>query len=165
MGILCMIGGHRPVVRGVRNMQREFGRCDRCRCDLMRDGSGWKPVPKGYKVVWRPRTGNEVADQSAGAAAVGREVTVNGVVVGERSYGSQRFALVRLNADDQRSYRNGVDNLGTHGAVALQMESRAKTKSFEPKAPAPAPRRSLTDMVAEDAFAWERIARVAPANH
>ena len=156
MGILCKIGGHRPVARGVRNKDREFGRCERCRCDLMHDGMGWKQVPKGYKVVWRPRTGNELADRSAGAAAVGREVTVKGVVVGERCFGSQRFALVRLNAEDDRSYRGGVDQLGTPGAVALQMESRANSGLFERHSPAPAPRsRSLSDMVPRDPDNWD----------
>ena len=155
MGFLCKIGGHRPVARGVRNSDREFGRCDRCRCDLMRDGSDWKAVPKGYKIVWRPRMGNDIADRSAGAAAVGREVTIKGVVVGERCYGSQRFALVRLNADDDRSYRGAVDEVGTRGAVALQMESRA-TSLFERQTPAPAPQApSLSDTVARDLYGWD----------
>lgn len=156
MGFLCKMRGHRPVARGVRNSDREFGRCDRCRCDLMRDGSDWKAVPKGYKVVWRPRTGNEVADRSAGAAAVGREVTIKGVVVGERCYGSQRFALVRLNADDDRSYRDAVDKVGTSGGVALQMESRARATLFERQASAPAPQApSLSDIVARDPYRWD----------
>jgi hypothetical protein len=100
--------------------------------------------------------GNEVANQSAGAAAVGREVTIKGVVVGERSYGSQRFALVRLNADDDCSYRGGVDELGTHGAIALQMETSASRALFERPTPSPAAvSRSVTDMIRTDPFNWD----------
>jgi hypothetical protein len=101
----------------------EFGRCDRCARDLVRKGDRWKPVPRGYRVVWRPRTGDPVADGMAGLAVVGREVTVRGVVVGERNFGSQRFALVRLNAEDRRTY---VDKSGKRGpAEAIASESGA----------------------------------------
>ena len=123
MGFLCRLGRHDVVSRGIRNQDLEFGRCGRCRRDLVRKGDRWKPVPRGYRVVWRPRTGDPIADAVAGAASVGREVTVKGVVVAERAFGSQRFALVRLNADDERKYVDSFDRLGLSDAASAKMDA------------------------------------------
>ncbi len=163
MAISCIFGRHSVADRGVRNGQHEFGRCDRCRCDMMRNGSAWKRVPKGYKVVWRPRTGNALADEVAGQAAVGREVNLKGVtVVGERRYGAQRFALVILNANDERSYAGGVDRLGTSGAVAAQMEIRIPATASVVKPHETGGR--LSDMVdKEQLFDWERKSQAQKA--
>jgi hypothetical protein len=121
MAIACLFGRHTIVSRGVRNNVYEFGRCERCRCDMLRAGEAWKRVPKGFKVVWRPKT--ELVDQNAGQAAVSKEVDLKGVtVLGERRYGSQRFALVVLNANDERSYAGTADRLNAPGAVAAEME-------------------------------------------
>ena len=117
-----MFGRHDVIAFGVRNDNNEFARCRRCHCDLVRAGSGWKPVPKGFRVVWRPRTGDAVADQMAGAAAVGKQVDLRGVtVVGERVHDSQRFALVILNPNDRRDYVS-ADKLGKSGPLAVQMK-------------------------------------------
>lgn len=149
MAISCLVGRHSVIAGGVRNGDHEFGRCEHCRRDLMRSAAraGWKPVPKGFRIVWRPRTGIAAAGDEAGQAAVGQEVTLRGVtVVGERRFGSQRFALVVLNARDDRHYGGTVDALGKSGAVAAAMGRKpapampglAKTREAGPR---------LSDMV------------------
>lgn len=150
MAIACLLGRHAIVDRGVRNGSYEFARCDRCRCDLMRNESRpWERVPKGFKVVWKPRT-SEGAHAGgiapAGAAAFGRQVDLRGVtVVGERTYGAQRFALVVLNANDDRDYRAMVDPLGMDGPVAARV---AQPGLSRPRPPAKVARReSVFDML------------------
>jgi hypothetical protein len=108
-------------------------------------------------VVWRPRVGNELADQSAGQAAVGQEVNLKGVtVVGERSYGAQRFALVILNAKDERTYLS-ADRLGKSGPLAARMASTltGATSIFKPEQAAPL----VSDMIRRSqpsgVFDWE----------
>ena len=156
MAVVCALRGHRPISCGIRNQDREFGRCQRCQRDLIRKNGAWKAIPKGYQVVWRPRTGDALADHSSGKAAVGRETTVKGVVVGEKTFSDQRFVLVRLNANDQRSYQGDVDRLGTHGAVAAQMENRAERIRFQRNAPITPRRQTISDMVGET-FDWDRF--------
>ena len=56
MPLLCSIGFHRPSPDEVWNKGWYFTRCERCGTDLVRTGSGKWRVPKGQKVVWRPRT-------------------------------------------------------------------------------------------------------------
>ena len=116
MGISCLFGRHRVLSRGVRNGNLEFARCENCHRDLVRGDHRWKTVPRGYRVVWRPRTGDPVADRQAGSGVIRREVTIKGVVVGEKMFGAQRFALVRLNAEDGRSYLGGFDQLDAGGS-------------------------------------------------
>lgn len=122
MPIACLLGRHAIVQAGVRNGTYEFARCDRCRCDLMRtDTRSWERVPKGFKVVWKPRGPNGHAGEIAapGSATFAREVDLHGVtVVGERTMGAQRFALIILNARDERDYGAMVDPLGMDGPVA-----------------------------------------------
>lgn len=143
MAIACMLGRHTVVERGVRNGSYEFARCDRCRCDLMRGESRpWERVPKGFKVVWRPRAGD--GNIPAGTAAFAREVDLRGVtVVGERTYGAQRFALVVLNAKDERDYGAMVDPLGMDGPVAARI-AQPRAQSASPREPAP---RHVLDML------------------
>lgn len=125
MGLACTFGRHTPVTRGIRNEDNEFGRCIRCNCDLVHVGRRWKRVPKGLKVVWRPRTGDGLNDLSAGYATVGKEVDLKGVtVIGERRYGAQRFALVVLNANDEGSYTDATDILNAQTRFAPQTTSR-----------------------------------------
>ncbi len=157
MGISCALGRHEVVARGIRNGKYEFGRCLRCACDMMRSEADWKRVPRGFKVVWKP-SGAEGSPVRAGAAAIGRQVDLHGVtVVGERSYGAQRFALVVLNARDQRSYRGMVDQLGTSGQISSAMENRSLLARASPMSSRQAPAR-VSDMVAgeRDAFGWEK---------
>ena len=159
MGISCALTGHYVTTRGIRNGKYEFGRCQRCSCDLMRSDSSWKRVPRGFKVVWRPAGAGALAHQAPGAAAIGREVDLRGVtVVGERSYGSQRFALVILNSKDQKSYRSMVDQLGTSGHIAESMESRGSLIGRARVSESVERTRGVTDMLVtnkQDRFEWE----------
>ena len=153
MNLLCKLGRHSVISRGIRSDEREFGRCERCRRDLTLKGERWVAVPKGFQVVWRPRTGDELADQRAGAAAIGRETNVRGVVVGERAFGAQRFVLVRLNAEDERNYRGNVDRLGTSGNVALQMEERSNFSLFGSALPDRG--KAVSSEARSEMFDWE----------
>ena len=56
MPILCSLGFHRPSPDQVWNKGWYFTSCARCGTDLVRTGSGKWHVPKGQKVVWKPRT-------------------------------------------------------------------------------------------------------------
>lgn len=133
MPIACLLGRHAIAQAGVRNGTHEFARCDRCRCDLMRaQGQSWQRVPKGLKVVWRPRDAYGTAGEIAapGSAAFAREVDLRGVtVVGERTLGAQRFALVILNARDERDYGEMVDPLGMDGPVAARIERSGQSRA------------------------------------
>ena len=62
MGILCRLGQHQaaPQVRSNRGVS--FGRCRGCGCDLILAGSGWRPVPRGYRIVWRSEPPARAAD-------------------------------------------------------------------------------------------------------
>ena len=53
MGILCTLGQHQASPQVRRNGPLSFGRCRGCGCDLILAASGWRPVPKGYRVVWQ----------------------------------------------------------------------------------------------------------------
>jgi len=56
MAILCTFGRHRPAPDEVWNKGWYFTRCERCGADLVRTGSGKWHVPKGRKVVWKPKS-------------------------------------------------------------------------------------------------------------
>ena len=125
MSLRCRLAGHEVLQRGVRNGRYQFGRCSRCGVDLMNNGECWQRVPRGFRVVWRPRTGEE-SHLPAGQGAFARQVDLRGVtVLGERSYGAQRFALVVLNPADNRSYRALADPLGSAGEIAEDVEQAA----------------------------------------
>ena len=53
MHLLCALGWHRPESTTIRNEGRHFGRCKRCKADLIEVGRGWKLAPRGYRVVWK----------------------------------------------------------------------------------------------------------------
>lgn len=57
MSIACRISGHRAEPGRIWNDGYYFGKCVRCAADLVRRGRDWQPVPKGFRIVWRPRTG------------------------------------------------------------------------------------------------------------
>jgi hypothetical protein len=52
MSILCRLGQHQagPQVRA--NGGASFGRCRSCGCDLILAATGWRPIPKGYRIAW-----------------------------------------------------------------------------------------------------------------
>lgn len=56
MSLLCTVIGHTPSAIRQHNQGHDFSLCHHCGRDLIRAGFEieWKPVPKGYKVVFRP---------------------------------------------------------------------------------------------------------------
>jgi len=62
MGILCRLGQHQAAPQVRANGGASFGRCRDCGCDLILAGSGWRPVPRGYRVVWRSDPPPRAAD-------------------------------------------------------------------------------------------------------
>jgi hypothetical protein len=53
--ILCRFGRHRPAAGEVWNRGYFFSRCERCGTDLVRTAAGRWHVPKGRRIVWKPR--------------------------------------------------------------------------------------------------------------
>ena len=53
MSLICRLRGHAPDPDEICNAGRCFSRCLRCGADLVQEGEEWKPVPKGYRVVWK----------------------------------------------------------------------------------------------------------------
>ncbi len=62
MGILCRLGQHRAAPQVRSNAGASFGRCRDCGCDLILATSGWRPVPRGYRIVWRSEPPDRAAD-------------------------------------------------------------------------------------------------------
>jgi hypothetical protein len=62
MGILCRLGQHQagPQVRA--NEGVAFGHCRGCGADLILAASGWRPVPRGFRIVWRSDPPERAAD-------------------------------------------------------------------------------------------------------
>lgn len=61
--ILCRLGIHKASDEVVENQGVEFSSCTRCGTELIRrEGKDWSQVPKGKRVVWRSRGGNDEAD-------------------------------------------------------------------------------------------------------
>lgn len=56
MNILCRLGKHDAVEEHLWNNGNYFTHCARCERVLVRKDGPWKAVPRGHKVVWRPRT-------------------------------------------------------------------------------------------------------------
>jgi hypothetical protein len=64
MSIFCRLGGHQAGPQVRTNGGATFGRCRGCGADLILAASGWQPVPRGYRIVWR----NEPPERSADPA-------------------------------------------------------------------------------------------------
>jgi hypothetical protein len=64
MGILCRLGQHQAAPQVRTNGGASFGRCRDCGCDLILAASGWTPVPRGYRIVWRSEPPERAADPS-----------------------------------------------------------------------------------------------------
>lgn len=62
MGILCRLGQHQAAPQVRFNKGASFGRCRGCGCDLILAASGWRPVPRGYRIVWRSEPPARAAD-------------------------------------------------------------------------------------------------------
>lgn len=73
MTVLCRMGVHRPGKPAIWNNGFYFSACAGCGRDLIRGAHNrWGPVPRGMKVVWRPRpegypdwSGVESAEETA----------------------------------------------------------------------------------------------------
>ena len=53
MAILCRLGQHQAAALVRANAGARFGRCLYCGCDLILAATGWRAVPRGYRIVWR----------------------------------------------------------------------------------------------------------------
>ena len=62
MGILCRLGQHQPAPDVRSNGGASFGRCRGCGRDLILAASGWRPIPRGYRIVWRSEPPEQAAD-------------------------------------------------------------------------------------------------------
>jgi CheY-like chemotaxis protein len=68
--ITCAIRGHAPGEEQVNNRGITFTRCRRCGSDLVRAKGEWQPVPRGYRVVWRPSEGKAAEAQAGPSTTV-----------------------------------------------------------------------------------------------
>ena len=109
----------------------EVGRCRRCACDLRKTGADWRRLPPGLKLVLRsPLPPDRDWGDEGLVTGAARQVDLHGVtVVGERTYGSRRYALVVLDESDKR------------GFIAASPEARKSTDLFADDA--------------NDSFEWE----------
>ena len=60
MGVLCSLGRHEALPSDVWNDGFYFSSCRHCDRALVRRRGRWRTVPKGYQVVWKPRTEEDV---------------------------------------------------------------------------------------------------------
>ncbi len=60
MSILCSIGRHAAEPSRLWNGGFYFSRCRHCETDMIGQGRGFRAVPKGYEVVWKPRRENDI---------------------------------------------------------------------------------------------------------
>jgi hypothetical protein len=60
MDIFCKLGKHSAEPSDRWNDGYYFTRCARCGIDLIKRSSDWRAVPRGYRVVWRPRQSWEI---------------------------------------------------------------------------------------------------------
>ena len=60
MNILCGLTGHTPADKAIWNQGYYFSRCCSCDCEMIGRGGSWRRVPRGYRVVWRPRRGRPI---------------------------------------------------------------------------------------------------------
>lgn len=49
----CIVGQHDIAPGAVRNQGLEFSHCVSCRRDMVRSSRRWRPVPRGFRVVWK----------------------------------------------------------------------------------------------------------------
>lgn len=61
LALHCSHGRHRAAEPGRRNDGYYFSHCLGCRCDLVRAAHGRWRRPKGYRVVWIPRSQKDAA--------------------------------------------------------------------------------------------------------
>ena len=64
MRLSCVLGRHKAGAHRVRNRGMTFACCSGCGRDIVRSRKAWRPVPKGFRVVWR-RAGAPEAQSAA----------------------------------------------------------------------------------------------------
>lgn len=55
MHLFCRLGKHRLPPFKVWNQGRYFAHCADCGSGLVQQGRDWYRVPRGFRIVWRPR--------------------------------------------------------------------------------------------------------------
>lgn len=61
MSLFCRLGRHSAGPRKVWNNGYYFSRCSECGSDLIsKSGRKWRAAPIGMKVVWKPRTPDDI---------------------------------------------------------------------------------------------------------
>jgi hypothetical protein len=53
MKLACLFGRHQARASAVRNQGLYFSHCLHCGRDMVRTLGRWRPVPRGFRVVWR----------------------------------------------------------------------------------------------------------------
>jgi len=53
MQFLCLAGAHAPHPSKGQNQGLHFSSCRRCGRDMVRSEAKWKPVPDGFRIVWK----------------------------------------------------------------------------------------------------------------
>lgn len=53
MKIMCRVRGHEASPNEVCNGGECFSRCVRCGEELIKSGDAWRPLPSGFRVVWK----------------------------------------------------------------------------------------------------------------
>lgn len=54
MQLHCLTGRHDSDLQVVANQGFRFSRCRSCGENLVRSGARWRPVPAGFRIVWKP---------------------------------------------------------------------------------------------------------------
>lgn len=76
MGILCSLGWHRPAIKIVRNRAFRFSACATCGIEIVDQGDGvWRPIPRGFRVVWRPVANARTVWEDRSAHGASRSAT------------------------------------------------------------------------------------------
>jgi hypothetical protein len=133
MHLLCALGWHRPESTTIRNEGRHFGRCRRCKADLIEVGLGWKLAPRGYRVVWK----KPVAEIQPAVEAAPTPVPVSASAspqIEAEAEASATAPLARRARADRRTAK--AAELPPH----LAKERRAKADRRKPLGKKPRPR-------------------------
>jgi hypothetical protein len=148
MHLFCALGWHRPESLTIRNEGRHFGRCRRCKSDLIEIGRGWKLAPRGYRVVWRKAVGEippaaetaptPVAEMVADTVSASPEIAADVEVEAEAAPGGEASTaepLVRRARAERRAAK-----AAELPSFPAGKERRARAHRRKPAAKKPDPR-------------------------
>ena len=113
--ILCAFGGHEAAAAETYNGGYYFSKCRRCRCDMIRSGAAWRPVPQGHQVVWKDgrHSHSLEPDYAAVLPALHRDSNLPAVPSPFASWGRH---LVEVAAPRRRTNGGG----GARAAIAVE---------------------------------------------